>query len=107
MDSRRVGIDAYLMTSKRSMPPTGPQNTLVWFLWWTVAAKNAGKWFRGVFEASERCMAKWHDIEVTLSRNRHTSATGGPDGNRKGEGNNCVVTGKPRLTRAGRRWQTG
>ena len=70
----------------------------------TVAAKKAGKWYRGVLEATERFMAKWHEIEATLSRNRHASATGGPQGNRKG---GVTVAGKPRLTRAGRRWQTG
>ena len=69
----------------------------------TVAAKKAGKWYRGVLEATERFMAKWHEIEATLSRNRHASATGGPQGNRKG---GVTVAGKPRLTRAGRRWQT-
>ena len=71
---------------------------------WTVAAQKAGKWYRGVLEAAERFMAKWHEIEATLSRNRHASATGGPQGNRKG---GVTVAGKPRLTRAGRRWQTG
>ena len=32
---------------------------------WTVAAKKAGKWYRGVLEAAERFMAKWHEIEAT------------------------------------------
>ena len=50
----------------------------------TVAAKKAGKWYRGVLEATERFMAKWHEIEATLNRNRHASATGGPQGNWKG-----------------------
>ena len=28
---------------------------------WTVAAKKAGKWYRGILEAEERFMAKWHE----------------------------------------------
>ena len=54
---------------------------------WTVEAKKAGKWYRGVLEAAERFIAKWHEIEATLSRNRYASATGGAQGNRKGGGN--------------------
>ena len=53
----------------------------------TVAAKKAGTWNREVLEAAERFMAKCHEIEGTLSRNRHASATGGPQGNRKVGGN--------------------
>ena len=69
---------------------------------WTIAAANkAGKWYRGVLEAAERFMAKWHENEATMSRNQHTSATGGAQGNKKG---GVTVAGKPRLTRAGRRW---
>ena len=37
---------------------------------WTVAAKKAGKWYRG----------QRHGIEATLSRNRHAYATGGAQG---------------------------
>ena len=68
---------------------------------WTVAKKKVDKWYRGVLEAVERFMAKWHEIEATLSRNRHASTTGDSQGNRKG---GVKVAGKPRLTRAGRRW---
>ena len=50
---------------------------------WTVAAKKAGKWYRGVLQAAAGFIAKWHGIEATLSRNRDASATGGPQGNRK------------------------
>ena len=53
---------------------------------WTVSAQKAGKWYRGVLEAAERFMTKWHEIEVTLIRNPHASATGGPQGSRKGGG---------------------
>ena len=68
---------------------------------WTIAAKKAGKWYRGVLEAAERFMSKWHENEATLSRNRHAYATGGAQGNRKG---GVTVARKPRLTRAGRQW---
>ena len=40
----------------------------------TVAAK-AGKWYRGVLEATECFMTKWHDIVAALGRNRHASTT--------------------------------
>ena len=53
---------------------------------WTVAAKTAGKWYRGVLEAAERFMATWHENEAKLSRNHHAFATGGDQGNRKGGG---------------------
>ena len=49
-----------------------------------VAANKTGKWYRGVLEAADRFMAEWHEIEATLSRDRHASVTGGPQGNRKG-----------------------
>ena len=52
---------------------------------WTIAAKKAGKWYRGVLEAAERFMDKWHENEATLSRNRHASDTGGAQGNRPRE----------------------
>ena len=42
---------------------------------WTITAKKAGKWYRGVLEAAERFMAKWHENEATLSRNRHAFST--------------------------------
>ena len=52
---------------------------------WTVAA-TAGKWYRGVLEAAERFMDKWHENGATLSRNRHASYTGSAQGSRKGGG---------------------
>ena len=55
---------------------------------WTVAAKKASKWYRGVLEAAERFMDKWHENEATLRRNRHASDTGGAQGNRSGGGGN-------------------
>ena len=48
------------------------------------AAKKAGKWYHGILEAAKRFMAKRHEIESRLSRNRHAFATGGAQGNRKG-----------------------
>ena len=47
---------------------------------WTIAAKKAGKWYRGVLEAAERFMAKWHENEATLSRNRNASLRVVPKG---------------------------
>ena len=47
---------------------------------WTVSAQKAGKWYRGVLEAAERFMAKWHENEATLSRNRNASLRVVPKG---------------------------
>ena len=46
-------------------------------LWSTAAAKKAGKWYRGVLDAAERCIVKWHEDEAKLSRQRHTSIVAG------------------------------
>ena len=35
---------------------------------WTVAAKKAGKWYRGVLEAAERFMVRWHKDEADARR---------------------------------------
>ena len=53
---------------------------------WTVAAKTAGKWYRGVPEAAEPFMATGHENGAKLSRNHPAFATGGDQGNRKGGG---------------------
>ena len=71
---------------------------------WTAVAQKAGKWYRGVLEAAERFMVKWHKDKADASRKRHASAVGGAQGNGKREGG--TVVRKPRLTKAGRR-QTG
>lgn len=41
---------------------------------WTVAAKKAGKRYRGFLEAAER-LVKLHKHEAGLSRKRHTSVS--------------------------------
>ena len=109
MDNRRVSIDAYLMTSKRLMPPRGPWNTPSWVFgcrtrFGPLQLRRRANGIRRVLEAAERFMAKWHDNEATLSWNRHASATGGAHRNRKG---GVTVAGIPQLTKSGRRWQTG
>ena len=48
---------------------------------WSTAAKKAGKWYRGVLEAAERFMVKWHEDEAQLGRQRRASAVGGARGN--------------------------
>ena len=68
------------------------------------AAKKAGKWQRWVLEAAERFMVRWHENDATLSRKRHASVMGGVQENGKG---GASVVGKPRLTKAGMKWQTG
>ena len=59
---------------------------------WTLAAKTAGKWYRGVLEAAERFMVKWHKDEADASRKRHASAAGGAEGYRNGGGNSRMET---------------
>ena len=54
---------------------------------WTLAAKKAGKWYRGVLEAAERFMVMWHKDEADASRKRHASAAGGAQGSGNGGGN--------------------
>ena len=61
---------------------------------WSTAAKKAEKWYRGVLEAAERFMVRWHEDEAQLSRHRRASAVGGAQGN-GGRGGNRKVEGKP------------
>ena len=68
---------------KKTLPVVFVVETAVWI----VAAKMAGKWYRGVLEAAERLMAAaWHKDEADASRRRHASAVGGAHGNGRGEG---------------------
>ena len=53
---------------------------------WSIAAKKAGKWYRGVLDAAERFMVRWHKDEADMSRKRHASAVGSAQGNGKGGG---------------------
>ena len=72
---------------------------------WTVAATKADKWYRGVLEAAELFMVKWQKDEADASRKRHASAVWVvPKGMGRG---GATVVRNPRLTKAGRREQTG
>ena len=51
---------------------------------WTVAARKAGRWYRGALEAAEWFMVRWHKDEADASRKRHASAVDGAQGNGKG-----------------------
>ena len=51
---------------------------------WTVAAKKAGKWYRGFLEAGEQFTVKWQTGEAELSRQRHAFLMGGTLGSGKG-----------------------
>ena len=89
---------------------------------WPTAAKKAGKWYRGILEAAEWFMVRWHEAEAELSRQRRASAVDGVQGNGGGGGNTRMaenptkgmrrgggtggVEGKLRWTKVGRRWQT-
>ena len=53
---------------------------------WQVAAKKAGKCYRGVLEAAECFMVRWQRNEAKLSRKRHVSVMGGVQGNGEGRG---------------------
>ena len=61
---------------------------------------KAGKWYRGVLEAAERFMVRWHEDEAQLSRHRRASAVGGARGN--GGGNTRRSGWKPNQRNAGR-----
>ena len=47
----------------------------------STAGKKAGKRYRRVLEATERFMARWHEGEAQLSRQRRAFAVGGAQGN--------------------------
>ena len=40
---------------------------------WPTVAKNCGKWYRGVVEAAECFMTRWHRDEAESSWLRHTT----------------------------------
>jgi len=64
---------------------------------WPTAAKQTGKWYRGILEAAEQFMGRWHEAEAKLSRQRRASAAGSVRGNggrgnsRRGRGNTVQV----------------
>ena len=72
---------------------------------WTSAANKVGKWYRGVLEAAERFMVRWHENEAKLSKKCRASVIWAASEGMGREGG--TVLGKPPLTKAGRRWQTG
>ena len=53
---------------------------------WPMSAKKAGNWYRGVLEAAEQFMVRWHENEAKVSRKRHASVMGGVQRNGKGMG---------------------
>ena len=50
-------------------------------------SQKARKWYRGIIEAAERSMVRWHEAEAEMSRQRRASAVGGAQGNGGGGGN--------------------
>ena len=40
---------------------------------WPRAAKKSGKWYRGVVDAADRFMRRWHKGEAEKSRLRHAA----------------------------------
>ena len=91
-------------------------------LWSTAAAKKAGKWYRGILEAAERFIVRWHEAEAEMSRQRRAAALDGAQGNGGGRGKRRsggkpdqgnaergrtgIIEEKLRWTKVGRRWQT-
>ena len=53
---------------------------------WPMSAKKAGNWYRGILEAAEQFMVRWHENEAKVSRKRHASVMGGVEGNGKERG---------------------
>ena len=68
---------------------------------WPTAAKRAGKWYRGLLQAAERFMVRWHEDEAQLSRQRRASVMGGAQGN-GGRGGNMRNGRKPDRGKTGR-----
>ena len=56
---------------------------------WPTAAKKGGKWYRGVVEAAECFMTRWHRDEAESSWLRHAADDANSDdkGRRRGGGN--------------------
>ena len=65
---------------------------------WPIAAKKAGKWYRGSFEAPGRFMMWLCENEAALSWKRHASAMGGVQGNeeRRGHSRRETAVGEKR-----------
>ena len=130
-DSLRLGIDAQSKAVLREFRAPEGSTELARLVFgvetalWSTAAKKAGKWYRGILEATERFMVRWHEAEVELSRQSCASAVGGVQTNagrggratgrvaenptqgiRRGGGTGGVED-KPRWTNVGRRWWTG
>ena len=72
---------------------------------WSTAAKKAGKWYRGVLQATERFMVRWHEEEAQLSRQRRASAVGGSQGIGERGGNRRSGREPTKGMRA--KWATG
>ena len=81
--------------------PKDQPNTPPWYLELrqrcgrSTAGKKPGEWYRGILEAAERFMVKWHEVETQLSRQRHASAVGGAQGNGGRGGATAGVEGNP------------
>ena len=56
-------------------------------LWSTAAIKSGEVVYRGILEATERFMVRWHETEAEMSRQRRASAVDGGQGNGGGGGN--------------------
>ena len=61
---------------------------------WPTAAKKGGKWYRGVVQAAEFSMTRWHGDEVESSWLRRATEDVKSDdkGKRGGEGGTAVLT---------------
>ena len=52
---------------------------------WPTAAKKGGKWYRGIVEAAECFMTRWHRDEAESSWLRHTTEDAKSDDKGRGE----------------------
>ena len=53
---------------------------------WPTAAKKGGKWYRGVVEAAECFMTRWHRDETESSWLRHATEDKSDDKGRRARG---------------------
>ena len=71
---------------------------------WPTAAKKGGKWYRGVVEAAECFMTRWHRDKVESSWLRHTTEDAKSDGNGRGAGKGGAAVLILRSTNAEIKW---
>ena len=74
--------DVAVFRAKEGSTDTSPLLFGVQSVRWPTAAKQAGKWYRGMVKAADSFMARWHRAKMEKSWLRHANE----GTNKKGEG---------------------